>query len=391
MRASTMLRLTFGLVVILCSLSRPAQASCDAILGSSVRDFVRVKTSSEDYARHLSDACSTYQLYENDKTNDNLGLLTQDFYLSNVYSGAQVEQIAKAACTYASDVTDATAAKDIYMDTVDANAIAAWAQCNALRATFDPSITFPDDGKRTVVVSLRYQGHETSSVTSVAVDDPVRCTGDLGLITAANAQSFRSRLLQPNATVTETCVRPLSTDPNHAYSTSGGMVYALPVNVIFSTPDGPVTASLQPLPVTPASTSANVPIGGIVDWFTKAGATTLPDGYQICDGSQIIVGPLAGIRTPNLVHRFTMGVSDDKDVDFQKSREPKDMPRDATGALLQHWTATTGENNGEQGKSKFESGDCAHGTSCSAPEGHTHTITIEYPPYVGLLKIIRIR
>ena len=42
------------------------------------------------------------------------------------------------------------------------------------------------------------------------------------------------------------------------------------------------------------------PIGGIIMWSGK----TAPDGWQLCDGTNITEGPLTGNSTPNLSNRF---------------------------------------------------------------------------------------
>lgn len=45
---------------------------------------------------------------------------------------------------------------------------------------------------------------------------------------------------------------------------------------------------------------SGTPIGGIIMWSGK----TAPDGWQLCDGTNITEGPLTGNSTPNLSNRF---------------------------------------------------------------------------------------
>ena len=318
------------------------------------------------------------------------------FYLTNDYSSNQAESIAQAACHYTSNVNSAADINSIIPQHRQAPfAINAWSQCNALKADFDPTVAFPDDGRRTVVVSFRYQGHDTSRVTSVTADGTVKCNGDLGPVTDQTTESFRPVVLRPNDTLTETCVRPnLHRSLAKRIHRANGYMYALPVDVVFSTPNGPVTAALQGLPVTPESTSSNIPIGGIIDWFTTAAEPTPPAGFMICDGSQINVGPLRGQSAPNLVHRFTMGVKSVGDGYFAKPNDPKTIAHDATtGIPAASWTVTATAESQQPNKSQSGTGACygSGSTDCNSPQGHTHDVVIEDPPFVGLLKIIRVR
>ena len=54
-----------------------------------------------------------------------------------------------------------------------------------------------------------------------------------------------------------------------------------------------------------------VPLGAIIDWYRFDAATPVPDGFAICDGSAVTdpASPFMGKPLPNLVDRFTMGVT----------------------------------------------------------------------------------
>jgi hypothetical protein len=47
------------------------------------------------------------------------------------------------------------------------------------------------------------------------------------------------------------------------------------------------------------------PVGGIIMWWGDV--TDIPHGWQLCDGSPISEGPLAGMSTPDLSDRFVRG------------------------------------------------------------------------------------
>ena len=54
------------------------------------------------------------------------------------------------------------------------------------------------------------------------------------------------------------------------------------------------------------------PLGSIVAWLPSYSSSSLPSGWQRCDGSAITEGPLAGTSTPDLnsARRFMRGGSD---------------------------------------------------------------------------------
>jgi len=58
------------------------------------------------------------------------------------------------------------------------------------------------------------------------------------------------------------------------------------------------------------STAGTVPIGGIVEWYRPTPDTDVPDGWAVCDGSVVSDpdSPLDGQPTPDLVGRFVRGL-----------------------------------------------------------------------------------
>jgi microcystin-dependent protein len=93
----------------------------------------------------------------------------------------------------------------------------------------------------------------------------------------------------------------------------------VPLGAAFSGPDRWLGVSVSPeAEITPrqrvlstpyAMTAQNgSPIGGVIMWWGNV--ADIPHGWQLCDGSPITVGPLAGTDTPDLTDRFVRGASD---------------------------------------------------------------------------------
>ena len=76
--------------------------------------------------------------------------------------------------------------------------------------------------------------------------------------------------------------------------------------------DAPLTP-LAPIGSVPYALTAggSVPIGTIVDWFRADLTTAVPDGWAICDGGPVTDpnSPFDGKLTPNLVGRFPRGLN----------------------------------------------------------------------------------
>ncbi|RMH43667.1 MAG: hypothetical protein D6689_04500 [Deltaproteobacteria bacterium] len=80
--------------------------------------------------------------------------------------------------------------------------------------------------------------------------------------------------------------------------------------------DGPQLFPPQRLHAVPYAVSAanGVPIGGIVPSFLDPATDPLPPGFEVCDGTPITKGPLAGRNKPDLQGRFLRGVTDGEGV-----------------------------------------------------------------------------
>ncbi len=70
-----------------------------------------------------------------------------------------------------------------------------------------------------------------------------------------------------------------------------------------------IHASAYAVSAKKADTAHNgVPVGGII-WWSQPGGAAVPDGFQVCNGSQVTTGPMAGTNTPNLIGRFARGAA----------------------------------------------------------------------------------
>jgi len=150
-----------------------------------------------------------------------------------------------------------------------------------------------------------------------------------------------------------------------------------------------------------------VPMGAVIDWYRFEPDTPVPDGFLICDGTAIAdpQSPFDGKTLPDLTNRFTMGVTAERMGEIggaagqphQHSIVATSDPVEITGGDHPHgWTGANGdvaeENIAHGGVGRDVTGGAhSHGQ-------HTHSIndmsgeaTSLPPPYVGMLKIMRVR
>jgi hypothetical protein len=134
-----------------------------------------------------------------------------------------------------------------------------------------------------------------------------------------------------------------------------------------------------------------VPIGSIIDWFRPDKSTLVPDGYQLCDGAKIVdpFSPLTGQATPNLVDRFTMGVTAAR---IGETAGRANIPKAGTHS---HGGRTSGFAGYMPGEVNYDvrRGHPSeyHIESVIGPDGEHDHGGENRPPYVGVLKIMRIR
>lgn len=138
-----------------------------------------------------------------------------------------------------------------------------------------------------------------------------------------------------------------------------------------------------------------VPVGAIIDWYPLDADSVVPERFQLCDGSEVtdFDSPYVGLRTPDLTDRFLMGVTADRVGD--------------TGGTaahdLAHWHSISGGTTSEPSVTGI-AWDNMYGGGIAVNTNnvwHTHSFgggtswelsSIDNrPPFVGVLKIMRIR
>jgi len=85
----------------------------------------------------------------------------------------------------------------------------------------------------------------------------------------------------------------------------------------------------------------DVPIGTVLDWWRPDATGSVPDGYQICDGSVVndASSPLNGKTLPDLRGRFVLGVASPADMGTSGGAQSHDH-----SVNLSHAHAVTGTN-----------------------------------------------
>ncbi|MFG0319528.1 MAG: hypothetical protein ACF8XB_19815 [Planctomycetota bacterium JB042] len=145
-----------------------------------------------------------------------------------------------------------------------------------------------------------------------------------------------------------------------------------------------------------------VPLGVVFDWWRFDPAVPLPDGFAICDGQPVTdpLSPFLGRATPDLTDRFVKGVTNEAAIGTTGGSATVDLSHDHP---MPHTHA------GTTGLAKFVSGSGSAWNSTGVGNGtyHEHDFTtgppstpktssslgptsIE-PPFVGLLKLVRVR
>lgn len=132
-------------------------------------------------------------------------------------------------------------------------------------------------------------------------------------------------------------------------------------------PDGSITQAKLAVGV------AALPVGAVIDWWRPNPATPVPDGFQICDGGEVIDpdSPLNGETLPNLIGRFTRGVSptDIGVAGGESTHEHELLPPPHTHTI-DHKHPVTTLNAGTAGQHTHTTTVPAHDHTVSV--GHTH-------------------
>lgn len=101
----------------------------------------------------------------------------------------------------------------------------------------------------------------------------------------------------------------------------------------------------------------NLPVGSIILW----GSGTVPDGWQVCDGTN---------GTPNLVDKFPLGASVDGDLLVTGGSTTHLHGNGNTGDRAAHSHTGLGGTSGNAEESNIYGG-----TSSGVADGHSHSLS----------------
>ncbi|MBX5484122.1 MAG: hypothetical protein IRZ16_20035 [Myxococcaceae bacterium] len=204
--------------------------------------------------------------------------------------------------------------------------------------------------------------------------------------------------LQPNGNVgvgTRSPDNPLTVEG--AIYASGGFVF----------PDGTVQTTAE-IPV---------PIGTVIDWWRPNADIQVPDAWQICDGRTVTdpASPLNGVQLPDLGDRFILGAADAASMGPVGSDSHHHTY--AVGSHTHTFIHAHPDYSGTSGGGNDGEGDKDNAASQFSDKGHRHQFQATIPPsstsetgvnsdsgqtaltssasllppYIGLLKLMRIR
>jgi hypothetical protein len=169
-------------------------------------------------------------------------------------------------------------------------------------------------------------------------------------------------------------------------------------------PQGPPGPQGVPGLQGPPGSSTGVPIGTILDWFRPDVNVPVPDGFQICDGSQVTdsTSPLFGSFVPNLAGVFIRGVSDRTKVGtFGGSETHTHAAQTLVAGAHSHTIDLTDNVSGFDLNSGMAvpvgtgTVNIPIATLTNSDGDHFHDVSVStesnLPPYLGMLKLICIK
>lgn len=142
-----------------------------------------------------------------------------------------------------------------------------------------------------------------------------------------------------------------------------------------------------------------VPVGTVIDWWRPDTNLSLPGGYLPCDGRTVndAQSPLNGKALPNLLNKFVRGVTNPNQIGLSGGNENYSIP------FTFDLPAVTSETT-QSGEGATDVRDGSGVKVIPITSNHTHRVTIDpasyqgttnqttiLPPYIGLLKLCRIK
>jgi hypothetical protein len=144
------------------------------------------------------------------------------------------------------------------------------------------------------------------------------------------------------------------------------------------------------------------PLGAVIDWWRPNGSVEVPERFKICDGTPVNdpASPFNGLATPNLLNQFIRGVTSPNQIGISGGSPDVDLSH--SHSMEHTHSGTTDASN-----QSFGIPNCSQACGSFPYSTHTHTFTTAassspatgsalgtvsvLPPYVGLLKLVRIK
>jgi len=135
----------------------------------------------------------------------------------------------------------------------------------------------------------------------------------------------------------------------------------------------------------------DIPIGAVMDWWRPTGTTPLPEGFMLCDGSQVTAdySPIQGLSLPDLENKFIRGVSNPGSLPSAGYTTGGD-DQTTHSYSFSHDHSISHKHDDVSGNSGTNSGYTGY-TCLGGPvpwmrlaySGHEHPFTVEFDQFTG--------
>jgi len=313
------MRAITALTVLCCSaVFSTAQSDCALLLKHGLYNTFRTNNAaanSQDIRNHLCTDNSSDQTNSTGiSANVNIPL---SFSGGASYNQSQSRAMRSAMCSDGKSLKDDKNTNDVFNSFIDPAATQAFSQCVALKSQgLHVKTNYDEETQESLSISINYTVNGSASpqrITGVTVDTPgdtdesrqLKCSGSLW----EKGRAREGMVLDGNV-VGMTCSRKIVSDVSDAFLEGGKSVLAAHSRITIHTNADDVIRDFQSVPAPEIAIASPVPIGAIIDWFGYPGRPgTIPANFITCDGSIIPSGPMAGLATPNLNGRVTIGAA----------------------------------------------------------------------------------
>ncbi len=120
---------------------------------------------------------------------------------------------------------------------------------------------------------------------------------------------------------------------------------------------------------------SSVPVGGIISWWRPDPSFPIPDGYQVCDGSEVLdeASPYFGLSLPDLTGRFLRGVAAAEIGSMGGSATHTHSLSIANAGIHGHSASSSTVGGHTHTGSTNSAGSHGHTGTASSGGGHSHT------------------